>query len=60
MAVHAEHSLVAVGRVFDHIVHQNRKFLRLGVAHGVRQVDGGGPGIDGGLHDAAEEVLFRA
>ena len=58
VAVHAEDGLVAVGRVLDDVADEVGEFLRLGIAHGVGQVDGGGAGLDGGLHHAAEEVTF--
>ena len=59
MAVHAENGLVAVGRVLDDVLDEGREFVRLGIAHGIGQVDGGRPGLDGRLHHPAEEILVR-
>ena len=58
VAVHAEDGLVAVGRVLDDVADEVGEFLRLGIAHGIGQVDGGGTGPDGGLHHAAQEVTL--
>lgn len=60
VAVHAEDGLVAVGRVLDDVVKQRGVFLRLGHSHGIGQIDGAGPGLDGGLDHAAGKIAFGA
>ena len=60
MTVNGEDGFVRTGGVLDDIFDELGKFVRLGVSHGVRQIDGRGSGADGGAAGPAEEVLVRA
>ena len=60
MAVHAENGAIDVGGVLLHVADHLREFIRDRIAHGIRQVDGGGPRLDGGFEDTAEKVPVAA
>ena len=58
MAVHRDDGLVDVGYPVEQGVDDAGEFGRHRVAHGVRNVDGAGAGLDGGFHHAAQ-VVYR-
>ena len=60
VAMGGEHRLVGIGHALAHHLEQREIFLRHRVADGVGDVDGGGAGVDGGLHAAAEEIVLGA
>ena len=60
VAVRREARFVGIGHARAQHLDQREIFLRHRVADGVGDVDGGGAGIDGGLHAAAEEILLGA
>ena len=60
VAVDADHRLVDVGHPVLQHGDAAAHFRRRGVAHGVRDVDGRGPGLDRRLDDLAQKVVFGA
>ena len=60
VAVHREDRLLRARHLLHHGAEHLVVFLGRGVAHRVGQVDGGGAGLDGGLHAAAEIVDLGA
>ena len=59
VAVGGEDHRVGVRHVLDHVAEHRFVFGGVGVADRVRQVDGAGAGLDGGLDAAAQEVAVR-
>ncbi len=59
VAVHGKDRLVRVGHPLEELADGLAELVRQVVAHGIRDVDGAGAGIDGRLHDAAEKVHLR-
>src|SRR5687768_15615804 len=60
VAVHAPHRLVRVGHLLPDSPDEFAELLRHRVAHGVRDVDGGGAFLDHRLEHAAEEIEVGA
>ena len=60
VTVHAEHGLVGIRGVFDDVFDQLAVFVGLGIADGVGDVDGGGPGVDDLGEHADEEIRIGA
>ena len=58
VAMDREHGLVDVWHPVEEHGDQLCELFRHGVAHGVRDVDGAGAGLDRRLHAAAEEVVL--
>jgi hypothetical protein len=55
-----EARLVGIGHPFAHHLDEREIFLRDRVTDGIRNVDRGGAGLDGGLDAAAEKVMLGA
>ena len=60
VAVHRQVDFIKPVHLFQQEADQGAHFLRGGVAHRVRDVDGGGPGVDGGLHRLDQKRPVRA
>ena len=60
VAMHREARLVGVRHGLAQLGHELEVFLRHGVADRVRDVDGGGAGLDRGLDAAAQEIELGA
>ena len=60
VAVHGEDRLLRARHLLHHVAEHLEVFLRRGVAHGIRQVDGGGAGLQRRLHAAAQIVELGA
>ena len=58
--MHRDHGLRDIGHAFQQHADQGREFLGDGVAHGVRDVDGAGAGVDRRLDTAAQEIVLGA
>ena len=58
--MHADDCVVDVFYVLAQVRDEGGVLLRHGVADGVGNIDRGGSGLDGGLHDTSQELGFRA
>ena len=58
--VRAQPHLTALGHVPAHGSKHGAVFARRGIAHGVRQIDRGGAGTDGGAHDFKQKLELGA
>ena len=56
MAVYAQNGFVDVGGVGHDVFDQVGKFLRYGISHCIRQIDGGGPGSNGCFKHPAQKI----
>ena len=60
VAMHADHCLIDVLHVVAQIADQRGILLRNGESNGVGDIDRVGPGVDGGLNNAGQELRLRA
>jgi len=56
MAVHREHCLVGIRDTSQQLANGMAILFRNGIAHGVRDIDGGGTGVDHRLDNTAEKI----
>ena len=58
--MHAQDGLADVGCVVHNIANHIGVFFRDGITNGIRQIDGGGTGFDGGFKNAAQVIAVAA